>query len=298
VLLARVRAPRAERSRHALTADAASPARDDLPMTSDDHGYFVPTDDGLAPVPEASSPWSADMLHGRLLAGLAARAVEQHPDVDSDLRLARLTVDMFRFPAMVPHRVTARVVRQGRRVGALDVSISAGGNEVARASALLLRPGPPPASTAWRAPEWDVPGPGELPVLPAPNGSQPDPDEWEIRLVNPGGFWSDERKQVWSRDNRSLVAGEPLTPLVRAALSADLPNPLANAGAAGLSFINADLTLFLARPPTSDWIGLEVADHLAADGLAIGTCTLYDLDGAIGWSSVCAVANEALGSGS
>ena len=103
---------------------------------------------------------------------------------------------------------------------------------------------------------------------------------------------------MWSRDNRPLVAGEPLTPLVRAALSADLPNPLANAGAEGLSFINADLTLFLARPPGSDWIGLEVADHLAADGLAIGTCTLYDLDGPIGWSSVCAVANEVMGSSS
>ena len=101
---------------------------------------------------------------------------------------------------------------------------------------------------------------------------------------------------VGPKRENSLVAGEPLTPLVRAALSADLPNPLANAGAEGLSFINADLTLFLARPPGSDWIGLQVADHLAAEGLAIGTCTLYDFDGPIGWSSVCAVANEVMGS--
>jgi hypothetical protein len=269
-------------------------------MVSDDRGYFVPTGDGLMPVPEASSPWSPDMLHGRLLAGLAARAVEQHPEVDPELRLTRLTVDMYRFPPMVPHQVSVRVVRQGRRVGALDVSITAatdkGRVEVARASALLLRPGPPPATTAWHAPDWDVPGPDELPALQGPDGAEQAPGEWEIRLANPGGFWSDERKQVWSRDNRPLVAGEPLTPLVRAALSADLPNPLANAGTEGLSFINADLTLFLARPPGSDWIGLQVADHLAADGLAIGSCTLYDLDGPIGWSSVCAVANEVLGS--
>lgn len=269
-------------------------------MVNDDRGYFIPTDEGLAPVPEASSPWSPEMLHGRLLAGLAARAVEQHPDVDPELRLARLTVDMYRFPPMTPHQVSVRVVRQGRRVGALDVSITAtsdeGRNEVARASALLLRPGPPPATSAWRAPEWDVPRPDELPALRGADGGEPSPDEWEIRLINPGGFWSDERKQVWSRDNRPLVAGEPLTPLVRAALSADLPNPLANADVGGLAFINADLTLFLARPPTSDWIGLEVADHIAADGLAIGTCTLYDFDGPIGWSSVCAVANEVMGS--
>jgi hypothetical protein len=268
-----------------------------------DYGYFLPTSAGLQPVPEASSPWSADMLHGRLLAGLAARAVEQHPDIDPELRLARLTVDMYRFPPMVPHQVSARVVRQGRRVGAIDVSITAttkdGRNEVARASALLLRTGEPPATNAWRAPEWNVPDPDDLPPLLDPAGNEPSAEGWEIRLVNPSGFWSDERKQVWSRDNRPLVAGEPLTPLVRAALSADLPNPLANAGREGLSFINADLTLFLARPPGSDWIGLEVAGHIAADGLALGSCTLYDFDGPIGWSSVCAVANQVMdGSGS
>ena len=234
------------------------------------------------------------MLHGRLLAGLAARAVEQHPDVDPELRLARLTVDMYRFPPMAPHQVTARLVRQGRGSGRSTCRSPRRQRGGPRQRA-ALRPGPSPATTAWHAPEWDVPGPDELPALPAPDGREPAPGEWEIRLVNPGGFWSDERKQVWSRDNRPLVAGEPLTPLVRAALSADLPNPLANAGAEGLSFINADLTLFLARPPGSDWIGLEVAAHVAADGLAIGTCTLYDFDGPIGWSSVCAVANEVMG---
>ena len=65
-----------------------------------------------------------------------------------------------------------------------------------------------------------------------------------------------------------------------------------------MAFINADLTLFLARPPSSDWVGLEVAGHIAADGLAIGSCTLYDFDGPIGWSSVSAVANEVMASGS
>jgi len=41
---------------------------------------------------------------------------------------------------------------------------------------------------------------------------------------------------------------------------------------------------------------LQVAAHVAAEGLAIGSCTLYDLDGPIGSSSVCAVANEVMGS--
>jgi hypothetical protein len=73
-----------------------------------------------------------------------------------------------------------------------------------------------------------------------------------------------------------------------------MPNPMANSSAKGLQFINADLTLFLARPPRDEWVGLEVAAHLGHDGIAVGTCTLFDTSGAIGWSSVCAVTNTAM----
>jgi hypothetical protein len=116
---------------------------------------------------------------------------------------------------------------------------------------------------------------------------------WDIRPVNPGGFWSAERMQVWVRDGAQLVAGEDLTPLVRAALSSDLPNPMANSGPEGLAFINPDLTLFLGRLPVSEWIGLEVMNHVGADGIAVGSCTMYDTAGAIGLSTVSALVNTA-----
>jgi hypothetical protein len=247
--------------------------------------YFIPTADGLQPVPEAQGPWAADMLHGRLLAGLAARAVESAGH-DPALRVVRLTVDMFRTPPMTPLHVATRVVRDGRRVRVVEVSIRTADVEVARASALLLRSGPHPDVAMWQAPEWTVVQPESLP---APGNG----DGWDVRLLTPGGFWTSERKQVWTRDRWQLVAGEALSPVVRAALAADLPNPLANSSAEGLQFINADLTLFLGRPPVSEWIGLEVAGHLGHDGIAVGSCTLYDTEGAIGSSTVCAVANTA-----
>ena len=228
------------------------------------------------------------MLHGRLLAGLVARTVElDYPD--PAYRVARLTLDMFRFPPMQPFNVTTRVARDGRRVRALDVSISSGAVEVARASVLMLRTGLHPQVTVWHPGEWTVPRPDEL----EPPEEMGDTG-WEIRLITPGGFWSSERKQLWSRDGWPLVEGEALSPLVRAALAADLPNPLANSGVEGLPFINADLTLFLARAPESEWIGLDVIGHVGADGIAIGTCTLYDTTGPIGASTVCALANEIL----
>ena len=103
------------------------------------------------------------MLHGRLLAGLAARAVEQEPDVDPELRLARLTVGMYRFPPMVPHQVSAQVVRQGRRVGALDVSITAGGHEVAGAARCYYSPGRHPQPRRGARPSGTSPVPMSCP---------------------------------------------------------------------------------------------------------------------------------------
>jgi hypothetical protein len=228
------------------------------------------------------------MLHGRLLAGLAARAVERD-DPAEGLRLTRLTLDMFRFPPMQPYSVTCRSVRSGRRVHVVEVSIASGGSEVARASVLLLRTGPHPDVTAWRPAPWDVPMPD---ALEAPTGEGP--TGWDIRLITPGGFWSTEQKRLWTRDIWQLVEGEELSPTVRAALAADLPNPLANSGAEGLRFINADLSLFLARAPASEWLGLEVTGHVGADGVALGSCTMYDTTGPIGYSTVCAVTNAAL----
>jgi hypothetical protein len=228
------------------------------------------------------------MLHGRLLAGLAARAVEDVSD-DPALRVVRLTVDMFRSPPMSALQVGTRVVRDGRRVRVVDVSIRSGDLEVARSRALELRTGEQPDSKMWRAPEWDAPPPETLP----PPSDWDVAGGWDIRLLTPGGFWTAERKRLWCRDRWQLVAGEEPSPVVRAALAADLPNPLANSSADGLQFINADLTLSLARLPVSEWIGLEVADHFGHDGIAVGSCTMYDTAGAIGSSSVCALANTA-----
>jgi hypothetical protein len=262
--------------------------RHDQPVVEGSGAYFVSSANGLTPAPEARSPWSADMLHGRLLAGLAARAVEGDGH-DPAFRLARLTVDMFRVPPMSALRVVTNVVRDGRRIRVVEVSIRSADVEIARATALLLRGGSHPSGVPWRAPEWNVPLPETLPS-PA-DGS--DDGGWDIRLLSPGGFWTAERKQLWARDRRQLVEGEELSPVVRAALAADLPNPLANSSIEGLQFINADLTLFLGRVPISEWIGLEVSGHVGHDGVAVGSCTLYDTAGSIGWSSVCAVTNTA-----
>lgn len=99
-------------------------------------------------------------------------------------------------------------------------------------------------------------------------------------------------RRIWMAEIRPLVEGVRLTPFVRAALAADFASPFANAGDAGLAYINSDVTLYLHRLPIGDWIGLEVVNHEATEGVAIAACRMFDVAGAVGAASVAALAQN------
>ena len=61
--------------------------------------YFQSAGSGVVPFAHVHVPWGDDMLHGRLLGGLAARALEAEHGAPG-WRAARLTVDLFRPAAM------------------------------------------------------------------------------------------------------------------------------------------------------------------------------------------------------
>ena len=228
------------------------------------------------------------MLHGRLLAALAARAVEQTAG-DAGMRPVRITVDLFRAAPMEPVEVATEVARAGRRVRVAEVVVTCAGREVARASGLLLRAGPQPAGGVWGPEPWSVPSPDSL----APMAADPDQGGFlDVRIVSEGGFTAVAQKRLWIREVRPLVEGEEPSPFVRAVAAADLANPFSNSGDAGLHFINADLTVYLARMPEGQWIGLEVAGRTSADGISVATCNLYDPSGPVGHCAVGSVANE------
>ena len=248
--------------------------------------YFDPTDDGLVPRPDARAPWSADMLHGRLLAGLAAWAIERDHAVDGFVPV-RLTVDLYKSPAMAPTTVETTLVRAGGRVRVVDASIAVGGHDVARASTLWLRRGTTPEGEGLipGTARWGGPGPSALAT------NDPFADGWDIRPVGGQGFGAPgpEPRRVWLCDNGELVDGVPLTPFVRVALCADFASPLANSAPDGLEYINADLTLHLGRLPMGEWIGIATDDRIASAGVSVAQCVYFDETGPLGFSSVSAV---------
>ncbi|MBN1094185.1 thioesterase family protein [Blastococcus sp. TML/M2B] len=234
---------------------------------------FTPDGELLVPSPTAASPWSDEMLNGHHMGGLIGWGV-QRDSPDPEFQLSRMTVDMVRAVPMVPLRVETRRGRDGRRLRAVDVSVLAGDLEVLRGSAVLLRRSEHPDSEPYAPTPWDVPSPEQI------EGGPTGPMSWEIRRINPWGSAGPGR--VWMRETAAFVEGEELTPLVRAALMADFTNPLSNSGPDGLAFINTDVTMYLARDPRGEWIGMESAGHLGHEGVAFGTTWMYDQDGLIG----------------
>lgn len=252
---------------------------------TDDRAFFAFKEGEFVPAPHARSPWSPDMLHGRLLGGLAARAIENEHG-EPGLRVARLTVDLFRNSPMVPLTIETVRIRDGRRIRVVDAAVRSEQGPVARASAVFLKSGEQPDGEVMTTEAWDQPTPDDL-------GPPPQAKDWTppFQLWRMTDWLSPGPKQAWLRESYPLVDDEPITPLVRAALAADFASPLSNAGTGGLHFINADYTLTLSRMPEGQDIGMESTGHLSADGIATGHCTLHDTAGPIGFCLVTAVAN-------
>ncbi|HEX3715268.1 MAG TPA: acyl-CoA thioesterase domain-containing protein [Trebonia sp.] len=261
-----------------------------------DDGFFRLDGEALVPAAFATSPWG-EVLHGRLIGGLTARAAELARAADPELTCSRLTIDLFRSVPLAPVRVTTRPVRAGRRIAVLEVTVEQDGGLVGQGRAVLLRRSEQPAGTFRSLAAWDAPTPPQLGPPPPAAARRWNPP-WESWVVaGPGGV--DEGATgmsggLWIRDIHPLIAGEELTPLVRLAMAADLASPVSNFSERGLSFINADYTVYLGREPEGEYVGIQPSAHISERGVAAGHCVLHDLRGPVGFATVAAVANPAM----
>jgi len=243
--------------------------------------FYTRTPQGYFATPAARSPWNYQRLHGRVVSGLLAYAIERDFG-DPSFMPARITTDLYRLPEYAPVTVETRLVRDGRRIRLVDAEFICGGVSAARATCQFLRRSEPPPGRVWTPPAWDVPSPDELP----PPDSAAGPIGLNAPIPN-AGFGP---KRRWFKETHVLVEGEPVSPFLRVAMTADMTSGIANGGEGVQGYINSDVTLYLHRLPRSDWIGYEAVDHGAADGVAAGSCRIYDLEGHIGAASTCGLA--------
>lgn len=251
------------------------------PFFRKDGERFLPTRAGIG-------PWTADSLHGRVIVGLLGAEIEcRHGS--NDYMPARLTVDMYRLPDLSPVEVVTRVIKDGYRIKVIDAEFISGGVSAGRATCQLLRRTENPGGNVWRPNPWVAPAPADIPPLEA--SRSPMGGMWKTRPIS-GAFGTVGERKLWMAEVRELVEGETLTPFARVAVAADFASPFANAGDQGLGYINTDVTVYLHRLPVTEWVGFEVFNHGATDGVAIGECLLHDEQGPIGSASCTALAQK------
>lgn len=250
-------------------------------------------EDRLDPQPHANGPWQPGVLHGRLLGGLLMRAV-QRDSPEPQLACTRLTVDLFRSAPIAPIALRARRIRDGRRIRVVKAVIEQDGAPIAQATAVLLRLSEQPAQDHLPTPRWAVPPPTEAPPRDPRKPDGATWDSWKVPVDGPPEVLNNTNG-LWMRETHHLVDDEDPTPLQRVALAGDLASSSTASTPQGLSFINADYTLYIGRPPVGELIGLEPTGHISGDGVAVGEARLHDALGPFGFVATTGVANPTMG---
>jgi hypothetical protein len=198
---------------------------------------------------------------------------------------------MVRMAVMGELHVDAEVVREGRRLRMVDVTVRQQGRNVAHGRAIFVRRSASPSGKVW-SPDVMIP-PVPPPDQTPPFGPKPyfGTDAAAARDFEP---WRDptQQKYVWYDCAAELVEGEPMSPFVRAAAVADVANPLTNWGSDGLQFVNSDVTMLLSRLPEGTMVGMAARDREECDGVAVGSAVMFDAGGPVGLVAVTALASE------
>jgi hypothetical protein len=243
---------------------------------------FLPRDGGFVATELARGPWDHEAQHGGAPAALLMRAFEQLPARDG-LTISRVTYEFLRPVPLAQLKVSAEVVRPGRRVQLLEGSVTApAGLEVVRARALQVQ-----AADA-QAPRTALAAPPAGPEHGRDNDFKPAyrpmfaPDAVEIRFIS-GTFSGDGPSTAWFRLRGQLVAGEETSPLQRLAAAGDFGNGISATLPWGdYVFINPDLTLYIERPPVGEWFCLDARTIIAPNGIGTAESVLYDERGRVG----------------
>jgi len=244
------------------------------------------------PTALCGSPWSRDAQHGGPPCALLAFGIEEALG-KTELKPARLAVDLFRAVPTGPLRLDAEIVRKGRRLAVVDARLvsppqgtsSSSDSDgtpdsadrpitFARASALFLC-----GESRQRGDHasWPLPGPAtDLgPMLPADSVSGFPPGFHSAVQVE---TLQADLQATWIRLPFELLPGVSLTPFQRAAATSDFCNALRGRSAAdpATPFINTDALTQFARTPSGNWLGLNLLSAETGSHTGKTRCELFD----------------------
>ena len=226
-------------------------------------------------------PWSLEHQHGGPPAALLARAVETARS-DAAFAVVRFTVEFLRPVPIGPMRVEVEPLKGGRTVERYAARLLSGDTLLLTATALCISErnvaldvaplnSPPPSS------------PETVETYAFPFFSHPRGYQIAVDLRYVRGAWGEPDVTCWLRQRCPLLPDEEPTPLQRTLVAADAGHGIAiPLDPAGHTFVNADLSVHLARPLRGEWVGME--SHSVAQPTGIGLChtRLWDAAGPVG----------------
>jgi len=230
----------------------------------------------------AGGPWDHAMQHGSAPSALFARTAEHIPTL-APMRVARMTIDLMRPVPVATLDLKIEILREGRKIQLSNIHLFADGTQVARASVLKLRTTdlPLPPDVVERA--IDVAVPDALEDAPSAR-DEPVPFLSGITMRNArSSFRQTGPAAIWFRAHRPIVDGEEISPLMRAAITSDFCNGVSSPISWDeWTFINADLTITLAREPVGAWVLLNAQTWASGQGSGISFADLADTKGYFG----------------
>jgi hypothetical protein len=256
-----------------------------------------------SPTDWAGSPWSIGHQHGGPVNALFATAAEEAA-AQADLRIVRLTVDLFRSVPRVPLALNWRFVREGRRIAVIEAELTLpeNGQLISRASSVMLAPteGSPRSWTHAPVPPLALENAEEVEFM----------GENAKGLYPPGFHWSFEIKMgsdehgpaAWITTPLDFLPGVPMSPMQRSAAVADLTfglsgqsllrQKIVDVDAWRVPMINIDTTIYWERPPVGQWFGFRHALLTDHEGIGLAEVDLADASGRLGRSLQAMLANK------
>ena len=227
--------------------------------------------------PDAAGPWDANMQHGGAPGSLVVWAAERIA-TPVPMRIARVTIDLMRPVPVAPLTIETEVLREGRKIQLCAVRLKANGVLTVGATVLKIKRQAVELPPDVIEPPLDVAVPEQSRIEPQ---NSPFGMGMTIRAAR-GRFGGPGPGAIWYRAERPLIAGAPISQAMRAVVASDFCNASSALDFRKWTFLNADLSVSMAREPVGEWILLDAVSWIGPDGAGLAMARLADTKGYFG----------------
>jgi Thioesterase-like superfamily len=227
--------------------------------------------------PHAAGPWDPNMQHGGAPSSLVVWAAEQIP-APAPMQIARATIDLMRPVPVAALTIETEVLREGRKIQLCAVRLKANGVLTVGATVLKVRKQAQPLPDGIVEPPLDVASPEQSRIEPQ---NSPFGLGMTIRAAR-GRFGGVGPGAIWYRAERPLIAGASISQAMRAVVASDFCNASSALDFRKWTFLNADLSVSMAREPVGEWILLDAVSWIGPDGAGLASARLADVKGYFG----------------